>query len=331
MKTNLEVIELTQKNIESMIYTIRGQKVMLDFDLARIYGYETKRFNEQVKNNIEKFPDDFMFQLSETESEKVLWSKKSTLNKSGNKTGMHLKYLPYAFTESGIYMLMTVLKGELAIKQSLALIRLFKQMKDYISSNVLLGYNEIIKLTKKVEKHDRHLKKIDNKLDVVMDNFIDPSTYKHFLILNGERLEAEEAYEKIYSFAKQSIIIIDDYISLKTLRLLRHVDKCMTIIIFSDNVSKDFIIDEDLINFENEYGIKIMLLPTHNKFHDRYIMIDYEADNEKLFDCGSSSKDAGNKITTIMQVEKPELYHPLIDELLERNCIMTHQDQCDIF
>ena len=117
MKTNLEVIELTQENIESMIYIIRGQKVMLDFDLARIYGYETKRFNEQVKNNIEKFPEDFMFQLNEIESENILWSKKSTLNKSGNKTGMHFKYLPYAFTEQGIYMLMTVLKNEMVVDE----------------------------------------------------------------------------------------------------------------------------------------------------------------------------------------------------------------------
>ena len=320
MKTNLEVIELTQKNIESMIYIIRGQKVMLDFDLARIYGYTTKAFNQQVKNNIEKFPEDFMFQLNEVESDFLSRSKNLTampiMQTAGIKGGRTSR--PYAFTESGIYMLMTVLKGELAIKQSLALIRLFKQMKDYISSNTLLGYSEIIKLTKKVEKHDRHLKKIDNKLDVVMDNFVNPSTYKHFLILDGERLEAEEAYEKIYSLANQSIIIIDDYISTKTLRLLRHANKRIAITIFSDNVSKDFIIDEDLTDFENEYGIKITLFPTHNKFHDRYIMIDYKTDNEKLFDCGASSKDAGNKVTTIMLVEKPELYHSLLDELLEQ-------------
>ena len=320
MKTNLEVIELTQKNIESMIYIIRGQKVMLDFDLARIYGYTTKAFNQQVKNNIEKFPEDFMFQLNEVESDFLSRSKNLTampiMQTAGIKGGRTSR--PYAFTEQGIYMLMTVLKGELAIKQSLALIRLFKQMKDYISSNVFLGYNEVIKLTKKVEKQDRHMKKIDNKLEIVMDYFMDSSTYKHFLILDGERLEAEEAYEKIYSLAKQSIIIIDDYISIKTLRLLRHADKRIAITIFSDNVSKDFILDEDLINFEKEYGIRIVLLPTHNKLHDRYIMIDYKTDNEKLFDCGASSKDAGNKVTTIMLVEKPELYHSLLDELLEQ-------------
>ena len=129
MDKDLEIVELTQKNIESMVYVIRNQKVMLYFDLARIYGYETKRFNEQVKNNIEKFPEDFMFQITKVESEQLSRSKKSTampiMQTIGIKGG-RTSY-PYAFTEQGIYMLMTVLKGELAIKQSLTLIRLFKQ------------------------------------------------------------------------------------------------------------------------------------------------------------------------------------------------------------
>ena len=233
MKQELEAIELTQENIESMIYEIRGQKVMLDFDLARIYGYETKNFNRQVNRNIEKFPEDFMFILTDNETRKLLRCQNGTSNELSSKR----RYNPYAFTESGIYMLMTVLKGELAVKQSLALIRLFKQMKDYISSNTLLGYNEIIKLTKKVEKHDRHLKKIDNKLDVVMDNFIDPNTYKHFFIMNGEKIEADYVYQTIYKTAKKSIILIDDYIGVKTLLLLKAAYSNIEITIISDNVA----------------------------------------------------------------------------------------------
>ena len=113
---DLTIIELTEENIESMIYEIRGQRVMLDFDLARIYGYSTKAFNQQVNRNKEKFDDDFMFQLNEIESEKLSRSIFVTMNKSGNYRGSNIKYLPYAFTEKGIYMLMTVLRGELAIK-----------------------------------------------------------------------------------------------------------------------------------------------------------------------------------------------------------------------
>ena len=119
--------------LKSRIYTIRGVKVMLDADLAEIYGYTTKRFNEQVKNNIEKFDEDFRFQLTLKEAETCSRSKISSLN--NNRRGTNIKYAPYAFTEQGIYMLMTVLKGERATAQSKALIRLFKQMKDCIVEN----------------------------------------------------------------------------------------------------------------------------------------------------------------------------------------------------
>ena len=121
----LTIIELTEENIESMIYEIRGQKVMLDFDLARIYGYTTRDFNNQVKHNIERFDSDFRFQLTKEEVAQISVWKNSTaiMQTKGTKGGRTT--LPYAFTEQGIYMLMTVLKGELAVKQSKALIRLF--------------------------------------------------------------------------------------------------------------------------------------------------------------------------------------------------------------
>lgn len=127
-KDNKEVIVIDETTIKSKIYHIRNQKVMLDFDLAEIYGYSTMRFNEQVKRNHEKFDDDFMFQLTKVELENLI-SQKSISSWGGRRKP------PYAFTEQGIYMLMTVLKGELAIKQSKALIRLFKKMKDLIIEN----------------------------------------------------------------------------------------------------------------------------------------------------------------------------------------------------
>ena len=139
-----EIAIITTEQMKDLIYEIRGQKVMLDKDLAKIYGYETKNFNRQVKNNIEKFPDDFMFQLTYDEA---LRCNFFTLNKNGNMRGQHIKYLPYAFTEQGIYMLMTVLKGELATQQSLALIRIFKSMKDYVSSGALISAEDFLKLS----------------------------------------------------------------------------------------------------------------------------------------------------------------------------------------
>ncbi len=114
---------ITEENIKNKIYNIRGQQVMIDSDLAKIYGYTTKDFNRQVKNNIEKFDPDFMFQLTTTETEN-LRCKNCTSSYTNNYGGR--RYLPYAFTEQGIYMLMTVLKGDLAVKQSKTIIRIFK-------------------------------------------------------------------------------------------------------------------------------------------------------------------------------------------------------------
>ena len=334
-KDNLEIIELTEQNIEFMVYFIRGQKVMLDFDLARIYGYETKAFNQQVKNNIEKFDNDFMFKLTAeevdaisrcknstsiknvTESEQLTRSKKLTpiMQIKGMKGGR--TSLPYAFTEQGIYMLMTVLKGELATKQSKALIRLFKKMKDYIvESNNLLNINGVIELTNKVERHEKEIKDVKKQLEVVMDNFIDPSTYKHFLIMNGEKLEAEIAFQVLYSLANKSIYIIDDYIDLRTLHLLKCVNKNIKITIFSDNVSRNNASEEDIAQFKKEYGIGLEIKPTNNIIHDRYIVLDYDTPNEKLYHCGASIKDSGNKVTTIIKIDDSGAYHPLIDALL---------------
>ena len=127
---------MTVDNICNRVYIIRGQQVMLDYDLAEIYGYEVKRLNEQVKRNIVRFPEDFMFQLTKGEiPEDFLKSQIATLNENGNKRGLHIKKLPYAFTEQGIYMLATVLRGELAEQQSIFIMRAFREMRHYIKQN----------------------------------------------------------------------------------------------------------------------------------------------------------------------------------------------------
>ena len=328
----LAVIELTQENIESMVYEIRGQKVMLDFDLARIYGYDTKYFNRQVQRNIEKFPEDFMFQLTNEELARVLRcknftastnlrSKKSATNDNlrsqfvtANELSSKRRYNPYAFTEQGIYMLMTVLKGELAVKQSLTLIRLFKKMKDYIIENALLPNNASL-INDKFARYDKRLDVVESKLDVIMDNFVDPKMYKQFIFVNGERIEADIAYQTIYSLAKYSIIIIDDYISIKTLRHLKVCPLGINIMIFSDNVSKDKVTDTDLEDFFDDTKIRILIRPTDNKWHDRFIIIDYKKDSETIYTSGSSSKDTGNKTTTISEVGDKEAYYTLFDNL----------------
>lgn len=294
---------------------------MLDADLAEIYGYETKNFNRQVKNNIEKFEgEDFMFQLTENEFEN-LRCKNFTSSWGGSR------YLPNAFTEQGIYMLMTVLRGELAIRQSRALIRTFKQMKDFIIENQdFIGSKELVQIAIQTNQNTNDIAEIKSQmatkedLKKVMDNFIDPDTYKHFLLMNGDKIEADVAYTKIYKSAKKSIYVIDNYIGLKTLELLRAAKDNVEIIVFSDNVkNKDMLTKNILNDFRRDYpNINLKMKVAGKKYHDRYIAIDYGTENEAFYLCGASSKDAGNKISSITKIEESskDMYHTMFGGML---------------
>lgn len=331
--------------LKSRIYTIRGVKVMLDADLAEIYGYSTKAFNQQVKNNIERFAEDFRFQLSKKEVEELRSKNLTAITGVNDAEILRCKNCttnistmsrsnPFVFTEQGIYMLMTVLKGDLAVQQSMALIRLFKQMKDYIAAenapDVSAGMvalatqtsqntrdiaeiaTDVRTLSTKVERNESFLQK-------VMANFIDPSTFKHFLILNGQRLEADVAYTQIYGMAKKSVLIVDDYLDVKTLDLLRCVAKGVSVKIFSEQHGHTRLTGSMLADFRAARPDVELddVCTTGNMFHDRYIYLDFGTDSEKLFHCGASSKDAGNKITTIMQLEDIAGYRALFERLLQ--------------
>ena len=292
---------------------------MLDFELAKIYGYETKAFNQQVKRNITKFPDDLMFILSKDEVKGLERSQIVSSELLADGKGGRA-YTPHAFTEQGIYMLMTVLKGDLATKQSLALVRAFRQMKDYIVENKdILSTNETIKLTNLVNEHSNKIAVIENKLEIVMDNFIDPKTYKHFLIKDGEKIEADIAYQSIYRLAKYSIYIIDDYIDVKTLQLLKCIKENINVIIFTDNKGKNNLNNNFINDFKNDTNINITLKKNNNRFHDRYVILDFNTDNYMIYHCGASSKDSGNKINTITNVLEKEVYIDLIYEILNND------------
>jgi len=332
VKSEMSLID--ENLLKSRIYTIRGVKVMLDADLAEIYGYSTGAFNRQVKNNIERFAEDFRFQLYKREVEELRCK-----NCTANISTMNRSY-PFVFTEQGIYMLMTVLKGDLAIQQSMALIRLFKQMKDYIvaenqqlpgtagiaqiaaqtaqnTHEIAVVSAEVKELSGEVRDIRSDLGKINMDLQMVMENFVDPSTYKHFLILNGQKLEADVAYAQIYGMAKKTLLIVDNYVDIKTLNLLRNAHKGISILIASDQYTH--ITDDMLNDFRAAMpGISIDKVSAAHKFHDRYILIDIKTKSEKLYHCGASSKDAGNKITTIVQLDDIEVYRSMFEELYTR-------------
>ena len=185
MTTKNEIMIVDEESIKHKVYTIRDVQVMLDFELAEIYGYSTKAFNQQIKRNIDKF-EGYIFQLSKEELAYLTRSQFVTpiMQEPGTKGGR--TYLPYAFTESGVYMLMTVLRGPLATEQSRNLINVFKGMKDYItSSNHLLSMNAVVELVNQVHENKQDIHELKDRFDVIADNFIDERKYKDFVFLNG--------------------------------------------------------------------------------------------------------------------------------------------------
>ncbi len=334
MEENTEVFVITEHSLQDKIYTIRGQKVMLDFELAEIYGYETKNFNRQVKNNQQKFEgEDFMFQLTKNEWEN-LRCKKFTSSWGG------LRYLPIAFTEQGIYMLMTVLRGDLAVKQSRALVRTFKRMKDYILDNrELICQREYIQLSMQTAENVRDISKlksdmgsVEKQMSDVMDQLKEVVTKSDlaemmngfvndedngWLMFNTKYCTADLAYSEVYGQAKKTIFLVDNYIGLRTLVLLKNAPKGVAVTLFSDNVGSR-LHSIEYSDFCREYPfINITLRKTGGIYHDRFIVLDYGTEDERIFLCGASSKDAGARVTSIVEDFGIEKYKVLIDALIK--------------
>ena len=272
-----EISILEENSIRSKIQLIRGQQVMLDFDLAEIYGYSTKTFNQQVKNNIERFDDDFRFQLNESEVEALSRSKNLTLNKG---RGSNIKYAPYAFTEQGIYMLMTVLKGELAVTQSKLLIRTFKEMKHFIQNNSHV-FAELDNIRKHLLESD---KKID-ELFSLMDKYNVKETQG--IYFQGQIFDAYAKFESFIAQAKKEIILIDNYVDLSILQRLAKKTKGVNVTIYTDPKTK--LAPLDVQTFNTQYPTLTLNFTT--KAHDRFLIIDQKI----MYHIGASLKDLGKK------------------------------------
>ena len=341
-KENAEVAIIDERSIRDKIYIVRGVQIMLDFDLAEIYGYTTKAFNQQVRRNAVKFPDDFMFTLTREEIEELSRSQNVTsIQTAGVKGGR--AYLPTAFTESGVYMLMTILKSDVATRQSIVLIRTFRAMKDYIVKNQpLLGQRELLRLSLQTSENTQAIQGIqtvlidhDDKLSDMLSqlndmlrrseispfllDFSKPDDQKEYLLLNGQPAKADETYIDIYSRAKKTVYIVDDYINIKTLRLLQDVKPKVAVTVFSDNRFNK-LHASDYADFQTEFpDIKVTFHTSASMMHDRFIVLDYGEQNEQMFLCGASSKDAGvHRTTAIVELTSPEMrdsMHGLIDKL----------------
>ena len=316
---------LTVESIRNCVYTIRGQQVMLDSDLADIYGYELKAMNQQVKRNIERFPEDFMFQLTKEEFEN-LKSQFVTSSWGG------IRKMPYVFTEQGIYMLATVLKGEVATEQSIFIMRAFKEMRHYIRQNQqFVTQSEMSMVTAKVselsvqmagaidhqKKTDKAIEDIQKSIDTLNENFVSDKDFKNFIIYKGQKFEADAAYIDIYQQAAKSIYVVDDYMNTKSLQLLSQKNPGVEVILFTENGhgKRGFLTTSVVNDFINQYP-PLRIKPNPD-CHDRLIVLDYGLPTEQAFHCGASSKDAGRKLSAINKVESVQMVRPVIDALLK--------------
>lgn len=267
---------ISQNEIENRIYSIRGKQVMLDTDLANIYQVETKVFNQAVKRNSERFPENFCFQLTSEEWE-VLRSQFVTLNA---KRGQHRKYLPFVFTEQGIAMLSGVLKSIVAIKVSIEIMNAFVEMRRMLISNATL-FHRLDKIELKQLEANQKFEKIFKALES------DKLHSDKGVFYNGQVFDAYTFVSDIIRSAKTSIILLDNYVDDTVLTLLGKRSTNVTAVIYTKNISNQLRLD--LQRYNSQYPpIEIELF---TEAHDRFLIID----DTELYHIGASLKDLGKK------------------------------------
>jgi len=286
------LVMVDNREIQSMIYTFRGRQVMLDSDLARLYQVETKVFNQAVKRNIDRFPENFRFQLTDSEFEN-LRSQIVTSSLSGHGGR---RYMPYVFTEQGIAMLSAVLKSDVAVEVSVKIMNSFVEMRNFLLSN-----REMFNRLDRVE-----LKQLetDKKLEEVFDYIATTKEVKQKIFFNGQIYDAFSLMVEIVEKAEKELILIDNYVDVNTLNILsKKKDGVNVLIVTSGNGN---LTDKDIAKFNSQYpklAVKIS-----KDFHDRFFIID----RNEVYHIGASIKDAGKKSFGITKLEE----HDLIDSLL---------------
>ena len=289
-----EELFLNQKQIENRIFTIKGIQVMLDSDLAEMYGVSTGRINEQVKRNNERFPDDFRFQLTEVEWSQIqaevefpsLTSQNAILKKG---KGSHRKYLPYAFTEQGVAGLSGVLKSETASKVHVAIMRAFVAMRKLILDNQLfLSRLDRIELKQLAtdQKFEQVFKALESKDQIPPQG----------IFFDGQVFDAYELSSRIIRSAKSGIILIDNYINESTLIHLAKKEKGVKVVLLTKSVSKSLELDIQKANAQyGDFEVK-----PFEKSHDRFLIID----GKEIYHLGASLKDLGKRWFAFSKLEK---------------------------
>lgn len=284
MESKLQII--SNEEIKNLIYTIRGKQVMLDSDVAMLYNYETKNINKAMKRNIDRFPRDFCFQLTETEFQNLRFQF-GTLNRKVNKGEVTRKYLPYVYTEQGISMLAGILKNDIAIQVSISIIRAFIEMRKFIVSNGQI-FERLTNIEYKLLEHDK-------KFDEVFNQLQHEENIKQKLFFEGQIYDAYSLIIDIIKKATKKIMIIDNYIDDSVLKILTKKKKNVEVVILTSEKSN--ILNIDIKKFNKEYPI--LKVSKTSKVHDRFIIID----NSEMYHLGASIKDLGKKCFAINKIE----------------------------
>ena len=292
MENELQII--SSDEVKNLIYIIRGKQVMLDSDVANLYNYKTKVLNLTVRRNIERFPEDFCFQLTEAEFENLRFQFETS---SESKMHGGRRYLPYVFTEQGIAMLAGILKSEIAIKVSINIIKGFIEMRKFISSNAQV-FERLTNIEYKLLDYDK-------KFDEVFNQLQNEDNIKQKIFFEGQIYDAYSLVIDIIKRAKNKIVIIDNYIDDSILKMLVKKNKNVEVMILTS--TKSNISNLDIQKFNKEYPT--LKITRSNKFHDRFIVID----NKELYHCGASIKDMGKKCFGINKVEDISGIKQIID------------------
>jgi hypothetical protein len=269
-----EIATIDEQNIQTKIYSLRGLQVMLDRDLAELYGVEPKRLNEQVKRNLNRFPEHFRFQLTQIEKDELV------ANCDRFNALKHSTSFPYAFTEQGISMLSAVLKSDLAVEVSIKIIDSFVNMRKFIASNALL-FQKIDTMEKKLLNHDEKFNQLFNAIE---SKEIKP---KEGIFYDNQIFDAYVFASDLIKSAKSSIVLIDNYIDESVLLLLsKRVDGCKALIYTKTITSQ---LGLDLKKHNAQYSpIEIKEFASS---HDRFLIID----ECEIYHIGASLKDLGKK------------------------------------
>ena len=288
--------DISDEEIKNLIYTIRGKQVMLDSDVAMLYHYTTKNINKAVKRNIDRFPEDFCFQLTESEFQNLRFQF-GTLNRKVNNGDVTRKYLPYVFTEQGISMLYGVIKNEIVVKVSISIIRAFVEMIKFLMLNGQV-FGRLTSIEHKLLEHDK-------KFDEVFKQLQQEENIKQKIFYEGQIYDAYILIIDIIKKANKKILIIDNYIDDSVLKMLTKKNKNVEVIILTSDKSN--IEKIDIQKFNKEYPV--LKVAKTNKFHDRFIVID----NKEMYHLGASIKDLGKKCFGINRIEDLEIIQKIIN------------------